>query len=130
MKIRWDSPFTPYTWGLRCDVCGKEDDPEGCNMFFSQLRTSCGDWDFCSKECARKHLREWDWNSNAPHPDEYYLGGCRDWDIKCTQSHREERRMKFIDAFPGWITFECSCGEQRHLPDTPKIRSISRLERA
>ena len=131
MKLRWDSPFSNYTWGVRCDNCGVEDDPEGYNMGWASLTTVMGDFDYCGKDCAIEHITTWGWSTNAPERDRNYLGGCKDYNIKCRHSHDEERRMLAPDrpAPEGWILFECDCGNFRFLQDTEAHRNVAKYSR-
>ena len=73
MKIKWDSPFTGFTHGYRCDACGTEDDPEGHNSSWFSVQCMAADWDACSADC----VAALDLNAKPLHEDPDYVGGRR-----------------------------------------------------
>lgn len=71
MRINWDSPYTPYTHGYRCDNCGLEADTEMHNSCWFQIQSMGPRWDACSKEC----VTAMDLDSTPPREDPNYIGG-------------------------------------------------------
>lgn len=94
MKIRWRSPWTPFSWGIRCDVCGEEGDPERVNMSYYHVHGH-GDWDVCSVDC----LHVLDTSRYAPYVADVkktdYVGGTLG--TEAIESGEYKSRNRFMD---------------------------------